>query len=659
MRGVRGHYERQIEKESAAVQEEVNARIEELRKEAREQGLDISQSPQGFSIIPVGADGKQISLEGVPEVRRERLQQAAQALTEQLRELRRYAAQKQMAFAEQVKSMNRQVAENAVAGLMDEMEAAFSSHGELVDWLREMREDVLENIHRFQPAKASEGASDSPELRYAVNLIVDHSESRSPPVVLEPAPRSASLFGYIQYRQKGGILETDFTMIRAGALHRANGGILVLRADELAEVPGLWVSLKAALRDNEITVNSPEKSGGIPIAGLPKPLPIPLKVKVILVGAPQWYYTYFSVDPEFQTYFRVKADVDADMEASKANLGTYAGLISRMAKNYGGRTIPQAATGRLLGMAARWAGDRTRLSAQFERVEDALREAAHLASSKSITLKAVEAALASRRERNSRIEDRMHEQFRKGTIMIDVSGDVVGQVNALTVRDMGDHAFGTPSRVTARASIGRRGIINVERDISLAGPIQQKGAMVVQGFLAGHFARNMPLSFNASLTFEQSYGAIEGDSASLAELIAILSELAKLPVRQDLAITGSVNQLGESQAVGGVHHKIEGFFRVCCDRGRLSGSQGVAIPKANENNLVLRSEIADAIARKRFHIYSVETIDEAVELFLGRPAGTRGKTGDYPPDSVYGRVSLELERYDRILRAGSGNETTL
>ena len=649
-------YEKQIEEQSDQLQRLVAAEVERLREEARSQGLDIVQTPNGFNIVPIGDDGEAAPMEAIPEARRARLDEAARELSGKLRDLRRYAARQQIKFAEQVAETNRQVAENAVGGLIEEIETEFASYSQLVSWLKEMRADILDNIARFQHKtdQKTEPGAESPERRYGVNLLVDNAGVTQAPVVLEPTPTAETLFGYMEYRQSGGILETDFSMIRAGALHRANGGVLVLRAESVAATPGLWNAIKAALRDNEIALGDPLRAGAMPIAGLPKPQPIPLDIKIVLVGSPRWYYTFFSVDPEFQTYFRIKSDIDADMPASSDNLASYAGLIERMAGDYDGRGIDEKATARLLGMSARWAGDRERLSAQFERIEDTLREAAHLVNrGRRITLKAVNAALESRRDRNARIEDRLHEQIADGTVMIDVAGKVRGQVNALTVRDMGDHAFGTPSRVTARASIGRRGVINVERDIAMGGPIQQKGAMVVQGFLAGHFARRTPLSFNCSITFEQSYGGVEGDSASLAELIAILSELSGLPVRQDLAITGSVNQRGESQAVGGVHHKIEGFFRTCRDQGGLSGTQGVVIPKTNEKNLVLRNEVAAAIAKRQFHVFSVETIEEAVELFLESPAGAANRAGEYPIESVYGRVAGELERFDAVLRSGN------
>jgi predicted ATP-dependent protease len=652
-------YEKHVVAQNEQLQALIAERIEALRQEARKDRLDIAQTAQGFTIMPVDENGAPLAADDIPPERQETLEAKAKEINAKLRDVRRYAAQQQVKLTEELQDMNRQVAENAVGGLIDEISAGFAEQLELIEWLEEMRGDILDNLARVQPTKPGQPTAGDqvPERRYAVNLLVDHGNDERPLVVLEPNPTLESLFGYIEYRQAAGILETDFSMIRGGALHRANGGVLVLRAETIAANAALWKALKAALRDRQIELGNPLQAGVMPIAGAPKPQAIPLEVKVVLVGASNWYYTFFSVDPEFQTYFRIKADVDVDMEISRENLSCFAGLINAMAAKCGGLTCDEEASARLMGLASRWAADRCRLSSQFERIEDSLREAAQLLGPEDgshITRAAIDRSITHRRSRNSRIEDRLHEQIAQGTVMIDVTGRVKGQVNALTVRDLGDHAFGTPSRVTARASIGRRGIINVERDIAMGGPIQQKGAMVVQGFLAGQFARKRPLSFNCSITFEQSYGGIEGDSASLAELIAIISEIAGLPVRQDLAITGSVNQRGESQAVGGVHHKVEGFFRSCADRGPLTGSQGVVIPAANESHLVLRDEVTEAIAEGRFHIWSVESIDEALELFLETPVGEAAADGSFPEDSIYGRVAAELERFDQVLRPGKG-----
>ncbi len=656
----REEYEKLLEAESDAVQGQITEQIEALRQEARGQGLDISQTPQGFSMIPVDGEGRPLAPEALAalgEEQRQALETAAKEIGDKLRDIRRFAARQQSQLAESLQGVNREVAENAVGGLIDTLAESFAEHDILEAWIDTLRHDILDDITRFRPAPPEAAnapvSPQAPERRYAVNLLVDRAAERGPSVVLEPNPTFDTLFGYLEYRQSQGVLETDFSMIRPGALHRANGGILVLRAEALATAPGLWIALKACLRDREIALGNPLRSGVVPIAGVPRPQAIPLDVKIVLVGPPKWYYAFFSVDPDFQTYFRIKADIDTDLEADETNLAHYAGLLDRMARDYDMDGCEPAAIERLLGMAARWAADRRRLTAQFEQVEDTIREAAQLMDPPCcgmISGAAVEGAILARRARNERIEDRLHQQISQGMVMIDVVGKVHGQVNGLVVRDFGDHAFGNPSRVTARAWTGRQGVINVERHVEMAGPIQQKGAMIVQGFLAGRFARRTPLSFNCSITFEQSYGGVEGDSASLAELIAILSELSGLPVRQDLAITGSVNQRGESQVVGGVHHKVEGFYRCCMDKGGLTGTQGVVIPAANEPNLVLRDDVAAEIEARRFHLWSVETIEEALELFLETPVGEPDEAGDFPPDTINGLVAAQVARFDRTIR---------
>lgn len=642
-----------LQEESKQLRAEIGRRIEALRTEARQHGLDISQTQQGLGVVR----GEQP--EGAPEPteeQRQEMERVGSRIADELAELNRWAGREQAGLSERVGEMAREIADGAIAGPVERLTADFSGHEGLDRWLVELRADILDNLAYFQTQEDQKPRAplQTPEIRYAVNLVVDHSDDEHPGVEVEANPTYENLFGRMEYRQIGGVLTTDFTLIQSGALHRANGGILVLRAEALAAAPNSWQFLKGALRDGEIQMEELHRYGAVPIAGAPKPEPIPLDVKVVIVGAPRWYYTFFSADPDFQNYFKIKADIDADMDASAANIGCYSGLIRRMTREHGGCEIEDAAITRLLGVASRWAADRTKLSSRFEMVEDVLTEAIEIAGcreSGSVGEQAVIDALAQRRQRNARIEDRIQESIRRRTVMIDTQGAVTGQVNALTVRDLGDYAFGAPARVTARVSIGRLGVVNIEREAELGGPIQQKGAMVLQGYLAGHFARRIPLSFTCSITFEQSYGGVEGDSASLAEVLAVISDLAGLPVRQDLAITGSMNQRGEAQAIGGAHHKIEGFFRACVEAGGLTGTQGAVVPAANEANVVLDDDVAEAVAAGRFHVYSVTHIDEALELFLGMPAGVPGPDGAYPADTVYGRALAQLESFDRIISA--------
>jgi predicted ATP-dependent protease len=638
---------------SRRLQEEVARRIAEVQKEAEAAGLAIVQTQGGPAVAPAqqadAEDGKAKSLSADEMAK---LQSDAQAIATKLAEVTRWATGQHQELALHAQAVSQQIADEAIQPLVGKLMDEFADQAGLRRWLEEMRVDILDNIQRFATQRP-DGAPplEPPERRYAVNLYVDHGDNTGPQVVLEPNPTYENLFGRFEYRQEGMRLETDFSMLRAGALHRANGGVLVLRADALAAQPMSWIFLKGALRDREIQMEDLRQQVGLPIAGAPRPKPIPLNLKVVLVGAPQWFYTYFAADPDFQTHFRIKADIDSDMPATPANLSVFAGMMQTLAKRYGAADLDAGAISEILAQASRLAGDATRITSRFELLEDVVAEA-HVASQSSgvLTAECIERAIAQRRIRNARIEDQMHERIADGTILIETSGAVVGQVNGLTVSDTGDHAFGAPSRVTARASAGREGVINIERHVAMGGPIQQKGALILQGFLSGMFAQSIPMSFTCSITFEQNYGGVEGDSASLAETVAVISALSGLPARQDIAITGSMNQHGQAQIVGGVLHKVEGFYRACLDRpAGLTGAQGVIVPATNAKTIVVGDDLRQAVADGRFSLWTVEHIDEALELLLGRPVGKAGADGVYPPDSIFGLVSARLTTFNEAI----------
>ncbi|MDD9928632.1 MAG: AAA family ATPase [Rhodospirillaceae bacterium] len=645
-------YQEKVRAESAKLQQAIAEEMEALRAEARASGLDIMQSQQGATVVPIDSEGQPANLDEFPPEEQERLKEKGREIGEKLNALNRHAAQRQAEMGARVMEITQGAADSALDVQFEAVRGEFSGYGGVVRWLVEMRTDVLENLQLFAPDEQPGVRRELPEDRYAVNLFVDHSDDPNPGVLLEANPTYENLFGRMEYRPAEGGLYTDFTMLRAGAVHRANGGILVLRADALARNPVSWEFLKGSLRDGEIRIEELQRNGAVPLAGAPRPKPVPLDLKVVIVGAPRWYYAFFSVDPEYQTYFKVKADIDADMDTTPANVASYAALIRKIAHDHRKFECEDDAVQRLIGMATRWAANREKLTARFEIVEDVVVEAVELAvetDQKTVTAAIVQQAIENRRRRNARVEDRMQESISDGQVMIATTGHTVGQINGLTVRDLGDHAFGGPSRITARASAGRLGVINIERQVALGGPIQQKGVMVLQGFLSGRFARRFPLSFNCSITFEQNYGGVEGDSASLAEVLAILSDLSGVPLRQDIGITGSMNQRGDAQAIGGAHHKIEGFFRACVEAGELTGDQGCIVPKSNEKNLVLRDVVSDAVAAGKFHIWSVETVEEAAELFTGMPVGEPDADGRYPADTLYGKVQAELEAFDRAL----------
>ncbi len=638
-----------------AAQARVAAETAQLRAVALSHGLDLAQGQEGgMRLVPRDGAAHPPTLD----------EAADHEITAAFTRMQRHAVDARAQFGAGVEELNRGAADEVASPMVAALEQEFSGLGDLARWLTELREDILDEPGRFRAAAEESDretpAMEPPERRYAVNLLVDHGDETHPAIVLESNPSYENLFGRIEYRQAQGSIETDFTLIRAGALHRANGGILVLRAEALAAYPASWSFLKAALRDGLIRIEEPQRASGPPIAGAPRPAPIPLDLKVVIVGAPRWYTLFFSGDPDFGFHFKIKADIDTDMDASAHNLAVYAGLIDAMARARSLEGVSEDAVRRLLGVAARWAERRDKLTARVELVEDLVTEAAVRAVAAKIRIldeDCVRATYEARRRRNGRIEDRILRSIVENEMMIDTTGAAIGQINALTVLDTGDWRFGTPSRVSARASVGRAGVVNIERDVALGGPIQQKGAMVLQGFLAGCFAQVRPLSFTCSITFEQNYGGVEGDSASLAELIAVLSDLARVPIRQDLAITGSVNQAGHAQAIGGAQDKIEGFFRVCSAKpGGLTGTQGVIVPEANRAHLALHDEVADAVAAGRFHIYAIDWVQDAAALLTGLAAGTADASSGYPTDTLFGRVAQRLAAFDRILAARARGE---
>lgn len=520
-------------------------------------------------------------------------------------------------------------------------------------WIDDLCEDILDHIDLFNASVQQDNAIEQDGLpfdeqnfeRYSVNILVDHSHSPHPKVVVEPNPTYERLFGTIKYRNGSSGLEPHFTLIRGGALHEANGGILVLRAEALAQAPDVWNALKAALRDRRIRIEERFRDSMPPLWDAPEPHYIPLDVQIFLVASPQWYYDFFCNELDFHNYFKIKADIDSDLPMTSYNIQVYQGLIMQNACDIAGRSIDKLAVEAILRQSARWSHHRHRLSARFEQVGDVLLEAAAFVEDDEgkppnpILVHHVEQAVEARRKRNSRQADRHFEYMHQEQILVDTQGSHVGQVNGLTVLSMGDHSYGIPCRITARSYIGTQGVINIERLTHMGGAIQQKGTFILEAFLKGTFAQDKPMCGSCSVTFEQNYVDVEGDSATLAELVAILSSLADLPIRQDVAITGAMNQWGDSHSVGGVHTKIEGFYTLCSERG-LTGTQGVIIPQANETSLVLRDDVAQAIADQKFSVWSVHNVQEAAEILMEAAW----------EDTIFPRVQSRLQEYAKCLR---------
>ncbi|MET4732824.1 putative ATP-dependent protease [Thalassospira sp. MBR-102] len=646
--------ETQTQTEEARAQ--LREKFDALREYARERGLDVQENEKGVMIVALNEDGEPVSLDEIPKERRAEAEDAFEEVAEEARKTLLSTRDLEEQISDTLDALRRGAAKVVLKPRIRKIRDKFTAPG-MKAWFEALEKDILDNIDAFEEASdqpaIDSGDGKMPETvddRYAVNLLIDHSRDKHPDVVLEPSPSYDNLFGQIQYRPVAGGMHPHFSLIKPGALHRANGGVLVLRAESLVEHEDSWAFLKAALRDGEIRIEETHKSGP-PTAGAPEPRPIPLDVKVVIVGAPKYYYTFFSLDVDFRNHFRVKADIDADMPAAGRNISIYTGLLRDSALSRTGIPLDNGAIRQLLGQAARWAGERDKLTAQIERVEDVAIEAGALAKTdkrSSIRAADVRRAIEERRHRNSRLEDRSHERVQRREILIDSYGAVVGQVNALTVLDYGDHAFGLPARVSARSYVGSLGVLNIERMVDMSGPLQQKSVMTIEGFLKSRFAQEFPLSFACNVTFEQNYGGIEGDSASMAELCAIISSISNIPMRQNIGVTGSMNQFGQAQPVGGISHKIEGFYRICADQG-FTGDQGVIIPLANAENVVLREEVVQAIRQGKFNIWTVEHINDAIELLSGKPCGDHPE-GQYTADSVYGKAMERLRQNDRILR---------
>lgn len=630
---------------TAALEETVRKKIDHIQEFAHSKGLHIESGSDEFTIVTLDNKKKKVKEEDKTFT-----SQDIQEIREGIGEVTSAAHLSNRELGKKIKNIKRAEAEKVMDKLIKPLVDGFSAY--VGEWIDELQSDILEHIDDFLEEDASD--ADIPMEaggRYAVNLLVDNRGAKNPSVVIDPSPTYESLFGSIKYRAEPTGYTTDFTMIRAGNLHRANGGILVLRADALANNIELWGAIKVALRDKMIHIEERHRENAMPMLDAPAPKPIPLDVQIVLVGAPLWYYSFFFNDPDFRSYFRIKADIEPDLPATQHNINAYARLIRFMAEDRAKKTIEKEAIQYMLGYSCRWSHHRERFSSKFEVLGDIIGESNAIASeagAEAIRLVDVKEAFYNRRVRNGILEDRSHRDIESNVILIDTIGSRVGQINALTVLNTGDHQYGLPNRVSARTYVGEEGIINIERLTDMGGPIQQKAAMILDGYLNGVFAQKHPVSCNCSLTFEQNYGEVEGDSASLAELVAILSSLSHIPIRQDLAVTGSVNQFGQVQAVGGLIHKIEGFFRICKHRN-LSGTQGVVIPKSNVQNLVLRDDVINAIRDKKFFVWAVDTVEEAVEILMGMPAGQPDEEGNYPKNTVFHAVMKQLKEYQKFL----------
>ncbi|MGA2309078.1 MAG: AAA family ATPase [Candidatus Bathyarchaeia archaeon] len=645
------------------VEEERQKLIAQLTKQAQEQGFILQASPIGWLMIPV-IKGKPVNDQEFialdPKIR-DGIEKKRQQLTDQFTSAMRQLRELEGKTDEALKKLNRDVALFAIGHMVADLKEEYKDFPDVITYIDAVQTDILSNLPHFikEPAEESpplpfptRWMRETPFKKYEVNVIVDNSDVSGAPVVTEFNPTYPHLFGRIEKEAQFGALVTDFTMIRGGTLHKANGGYLILPVEELLRNPFSYEGLKRALKNDHIVIEEAEETLGFIATKSLKPEPIPLNVKVILIGDPYLYQQLYSLDMEFNQLFKVKADFDTTMDRTEENVQQYAAFVCTLCQKENLKHLDGSGLAKLIEHSSRLAEDQQKLSTRFAEVADTIREANFYATqenSEVVTGTHVKKAIEEKVYRSKLIQEKIDEMIERGILLIDTEAVSVGQVNGLSVIDLGDFEFGTPSRVTASVGLGREGVIDIEREAKTGGPIHTKGVLILSGYLNEKYAQDKPLSLSARLVFEQNYEGVEGDSASSTELYSILSALSQLPIKQNLAVTGSVNQKGEVQAIGGVNEKIEGFFEVCKAKG-LTGKQGVMMPESNVQNLMLKEEIVDAVKEGKFHIISVKTIDEGIEVLTGVKAGGKQKDGTFEEGTVNDRVDKRLKQMAEKLK---------
>jgi predicted ATP-dependent protease len=652
-------YQQRRQQALAGIESQRQATIEEARAFAFAHGFDLEPNPGGFVMIPI-VGGKPIRMEeaqALPEAEREEIERRGSEVRDHAAGALRKLHELEREAAATIRDVDREVCLAALDPLFQPLQAQYAGSPELLAYLADLRADMPEHAGDFAapPQEGPPGVDPAAHLdRYRVNVFVANEASDGAPVVHEANPTYYNLTGRVEYRGMFGFLSTDFRQVKAGALQRANGGFLVLEADSVLTAPFAWDALKRALKTGSVRIeNLGEQLSAVPTASV-QPEPMRLDLKVVVIASPAIHRLLLQVDDDLAELFKVKAELEPDVAWNRAHERRLAEFVSSVVSEHELRHFDAGAVGALLEYLARRSEDQRRLSTQVARLADTIVEASSLAGAagrETVTAIDISEALRRRRERSNLVERRFDEAIADGTIVIRTRGRAAGQLNGLTVLDLGDYEFSRPVRITAQAGLGRGGVESIERAIELSGPIHSKGVLTLSGYLAATHAQERPLPVLATLTFEQSYSEVDGDSASSAELYALLSTLSGLPIDQGIAVTGAVNQQGEVEAVGAVSEKIEGFYRVCARAG-LTGAQGVIIPRTNLRNLMLSDEVVAAVRAGRFHVWAVQRIDEGIEILTGAPAGTRGRAGRYPPGSVHGLVDQRLREFsEKLMRA--------
>jgi lon-related putative ATP-dependent protease len=659
--------------------------LRDIDKIAKNAGFAIQQAANRVLLIPM-VEGRQMTQEefgSLTEEEREKIDEKRNKTAKEIDEKIRDGQMVQRLAEEKAVEIQKQAALEAAAPFIGQLKEKYKDFGQIVDYLDKVLKDVAENHGIFSSVRhsldeniitklqddagfldgeeksifekaASARDSKDPFTRYKVNLFINNESTKGAPVITESSPYYYNLFGKIEYKSHMMTTMTDFTMIKPGAIHKANGGYLILQAKDLLMDPFAWGTLKKALKYKEAVVeNIGEQSRYVPTVTL-KPQPIPLNIKVILIGS-YYFYQFLAADEDFRKLFKVIVDFDVEMDRTQENIRHYVAFIASICESENLKHFNCEALARVVEYGSRLADSQKKLSTRFNIVSEIVYEASALAgadNSEYVEGRHVQQAIKNKKYRSNRIEEKMQEQIISKKVLIDTEGAVVGQVNGLSVMGVSGYSFGLPSRITARTYAGREGIINIERETDMSGNIHSKGVLTLNGYLGGKFAQEKPLGLTAQVTFEQLYGGVEGDSASSAELYAILSSLSDVPIKQNLAVTGSVNQMGEIQPIGGVNEKIEGFFDICSLNG-LTGDQGVIIPVSNIDNLMLKDEVIEAVKNNLFHIYAVTKIEEGIELLTGVKAGEKDIYGDYEKDSIFYLANNKINEFNKVLKTES------
>jgi lon-related putative ATP-dependent protease len=649
------------EQERDEIQEKYQKRrqslVEELENEAQSKGFTLVQSPRGILLAPI-IQGQVVTpeqFEKLDDNKQQEIERHESELESQLRGTMNKIQQLQQEAKEEIRQLDREVVGFAVDHLINALQERYSKFEKVVEHLDAVRADIMDNVEELKqwkqmqeqeqvlPAMLLRGQQPSFD-KYLTNLIVDNCETEGAPVIVESNPSFQNLVGRIEHQAQLGALVTNYMMIKPGSLHRANGGYLMVDARDLLLKPFAYQALKRALKNQEVEIESMGQEYQVIATRTLEPDPIPLDIKVVIAGDPMLYYALYQADPDFQELFKVKADFAVETDRNSATAEQYAQFIGNICRQEGLMHFAPSGVARMVEHGSRMVSHQKKVATKFGDLVDLIRESSYWAGKNGnahVEAEDVKKALDERIYRSNRLEKRIQELIDEGTILIDTEGAVAGQVNGLSVMPLGDYMFGKPSRITATVHVGSAGVVNIDRETELGGPIHNKGVMILSGYLGSKYAQDVPMALSASLTFEQLYQPMDGDSASSTELYALLSALAEMPIRQDLAVTGSVNQQGTVQAIGGVNEKIEGYFEVCKQKG-LTGRQGVLIPASNVKHLMLRDEVVESVKEGRFHIYPISTIDEGISLLTGVEAGERQPDGTYPEGTVNRAVEQRL-----------------